>query len=146
MANTEAAEPELDPAEALRRQVAVLKEFLAEHPEVAAELGAPAPSGPPVPLTFYHVVHALIDQVGGIDHERHEQMHAAVDEHEAAHTADPAAREAAARQAREADAEAQRKAEAEAEAAAAAEAERQEFLAWKASQKAPEDPYAPPVE
>lgn len=144
-----AEEPELDPAEALRRQVAVLKEFLAEHPEVAAELGAPVPSGPPVPLTFYHVVHALVDQVGGIDSERRDQMHAATDAHEAAHTADPAAREETARQAREAEAEAERQARAEADAAAAAEAERQEFLAWKASkaQLAPDQvQYGSPAE
>jgi hypothetical protein len=78
-----AEETALTPAEALARQVAVMREFLAEHPELATQLGVEIKpdAGPPVPLTIAHVVHELVDHIPGIDLERREQMHGAVDTH-----------------------------------------------------------------
>lgn len=72
-----------------RSAIDLLKAFLAEHPELVPELAQAAAelaSGPPTPLTIYHVVHDLVDMMrGGIDDERRAQMHASIDEHEAAH-------------------------------------------------------------
>jgi len=75
--------------EALKAQLATLRAFLAEHPEVAAELGVPdaAPAGPPVPLTFHGVVHELVDRLHGADQERRDQMHAVIEDHAVQHAA-----------------------------------------------------------
>jgi hypothetical protein len=76
---------EQDDTAALKAQLATLKAFLADHPEVAAELGVPDTSaaGPPVPLTFHGIVHELVDRLHGIDQERRDQMHDVIADHEA---------------------------------------------------------------
>jgi hypothetical protein len=71
--------------------LALFKGFLAEHPELIAELTSAAAelaAGPPTPLTLFGIVHDMIDAFRGpVDMERRAQMHAAVDEHEAEHQA-----------------------------------------------------------
>lgn len=76
-------ETALSPAEALARQVEVMRTFLSEHPELASQLGVEVKpdAGPPVPLTIAHIVGELVDHIPGIDLERREQMRAAIDAH-----------------------------------------------------------------
>jgi hypothetical protein len=65
--------------------LAKLKAFIADHPEVIAELEAAAEEA--VPPSLYEVVRAVIPMLRGIDDVRREELHAAVDRHEAEHNA-----------------------------------------------------------
>lgn len=67
----------------------LFKSFLADHPEIVPELLAAAgqvATAPADPLTYFGVVHELIDAYRApIDDERRAQMHSVVDDHAAEH-------------------------------------------------------------
>lgn len=66
----------------------VLKSFVAEHPEIMPELSKAAEAAvEKVPLTIFDLFHELVGHVKNIDAERAEQLHAAVDQHQAQHEA-----------------------------------------------------------
>ncbi len=73
------------PAEPKPEMLAQLKAFLAEHPEVMSELAAAAEAA--LPPSLYEVVHTVVEMIRGIDDVRREELHAAIDRHQAEHDA-----------------------------------------------------------